>query len=32
MASKVLYNGIALPDEWPPRRSAEEMRAGEPMA
>ena len=28
---EVLYNGIELPREWPPRRTGDELRAGEPM-
>ena len=30
-AGELLYNGIQLPDEWPPGRSLEELRAGTPM-
>lgn len=30
-AGEVLYNGIELPDQWPPGRSLEELRAGTPM-
>ncbi len=31
-AGETLYNGIALPDTWPPARSLEDLRTGEPMA
>jgi hypothetical protein len=30
-AGEILYNGIALPDDWPPRRTAADIRAYEPM-
>lgn len=30
-SSKMLYNGIALPDVWPPRRTVEDLRKLEPM-
>ena len=30
-AGETLYNGIQLPDCWPPTRSLEELRAGTPM-
>src|SRR2546430_715848 len=31
LAGEILYNGIALPDQWPPLRSAADMRTLEPM-
>ncbi|MFM5987569.1 MAG: hypothetical protein ACKO9I_20000, partial [Sphaerospermopsis kisseleviana] len=31
IAGEVLYNGIELPADWPPRRTAAELRAGEVM-
>lgn len=31
VAGETLYNGIALPDPWPPRRTMEELRRGEVM-
>ncbi|MFV1994403.1 MAG: hypothetical protein ACC661_03110 [Verrucomicrobiales bacterium] len=31
VAGEVLYNGIELPDEWPPSRTLEELRSGKPM-
>ena len=30
-AGEVLYNGIKLPDDWPPTRTLEELRSGTPM-
>jgi hypothetical protein len=30
-AGEVLYNGIELPDDWPPARTLEELRSGTPM-
>ena len=30
-AGEVLYNGIELPSKWPPRRTAAEIKSGEPM-
>jgi len=30
-AGATLYNGIVLPDTWPPRRTMSELRAGEVM-
>lgn len=30
-AGEVLYNGIELPDDWPPTRTLEELRLGKPM-
>jgi len=30
-SGEVLYNGIELPDDWPPTRTLEELRAGKPM-
>jgi len=32
VAGEVLYNGIELPDQWPPSRTLEELRSGKPMA
>jgi hypothetical protein len=31
-SAETLYNGTALPDPWPPRRTLAELRSGEPMA
>ena len=31
IASETLYNGIVLPDAWPPRRTMAELRSGEVM-
>jgi hypothetical protein len=31
-AAEILYNGIVLPEVWPPRRSIEELRRGDVMA
>jgi hypothetical protein len=31
MAGEVLYNGIELPAQWPPTRTAAEVTSGEPM-
>lgn len=30
-AAETLYNGIELPDQWPPRRTVEDIRSFEPM-
>jgi hypothetical protein len=32
IAGETLPNGIVLPDQWPPKRTLAELRAGEPMA
>ena len=29
VAGEVLYNGIELADQWPPRRTLQELRAGQ---